>query len=77
MAAVTEKFEAFKTRLDKVLHEKNKVTDVLEKIEQKTGVRRLYIALGFIVIIGLYLMIGYGAQFLCNFIGLFILLMPR
>ncbi|CAG5136116.1 unnamed protein product [Candidula unifasciata] len=69
MAAINQKFEAFKARLDKVLHEKNKVTDVLEIIEQKTGVRRLYVALGFIAFIALYLMIGFGAQFLCNFIG--------
>jgi receptor expression-enhancing protein 5/6 len=69
MAGVAQKFDSFKTRLDKVLHEKNKLTDALEKIEQKTGVRRLYIALGFIAVIALYLMIGYGAQFLCNFIG--------
>ncbi|BFZ01552.1 hypothetical protein BsWGS_04590 [Bradybaena similaris] len=69
MAAINQKFDTFKARLDKVLHEKNKVTDFLEIIEQKTGVRRLYIALGFIAFIALYLMIGYGAQFLCNFIG--------
>ncbi|KAI8777233.1 receptor expression-enhancing protein 5-like isoform X1 [Biomphalaria glabrata] len=62
-------FEAFKARLDKVLHEKNKVNDILEKIELKTGVKRLYIALVFISIIALWLMVGYGAQFLCNFIG--------
>lgn len=46
MAAVAQHFEAFKARLDKVLHEKNKVNDVLEKIEQKTGVKRLYIVIG-------------------------------
>ena len=45
-AAVTQHFEAFKARLDKVLHEKNKFTDILEKVEAKTGVRRLYLALG-------------------------------
>jgi receptor expression-enhancing protein 5/6 len=69
MAALSQHFESLKARLDKVLHEKNKLNDVLEKIEQKTGIRRLYIALGFIAVLALYLMIGYGADFLCNLIG--------
>ncbi|BFY98522.1 hypothetical protein BsWGS_01562 [Bradybaena similaris] len=69
MAAVAQHFENFKARLDKVLHEKNKVNDVLEKIEQKTGVKRLYIVIAFAVLLGIYLMIGYGADFLCNLIG--------
>ncbi|XP_064610195.1 receptor expression-enhancing protein 5-like isoform X2 [Liolophura sinensis] len=67
--AVTENIENWKSKLDKSLHEKNAVTDLLEKIERKTGVRRLYIALAIIAILAIYLMVGYGAQFLCNFIG--------
>ncbi|CAL1526447.1 unnamed protein product [Lymnaea stagnalis] len=68
-AAISQHFEAFKARLDKVLHEKNKLNDYLEIIEKKTGVRRLYVALVFISIIIVWLMVGYGSQFLCNFIG--------
>ncbi|XP_060062587.1 receptor expression-enhancing protein 5-like [Ylistrum balloti] len=68
-SAVSENVETWKAKLDKILHEKNFATDTLEKIEQKTGVRRLYIALGLLAFLGLYLMIGYGAQFVCNFVG--------
>ncbi|KAL3866857.1 hypothetical protein ACJMK2_044114 [Sinanodonta woodiana] len=61
--------QTWKSNLNEALQEKNFVTDLLAKIEQKTGVGRLYIAMGFCVFLIVYLMVGYGAQFLCNFIG--------
>ena len=36
----------WKDKLDAKLHEKNVFTDLLEKAESKTGVRRLYLAIG-------------------------------
>lgn len=38
--------EGWRAKLDKALSEKNFFTDLLKKIEDKTGVRRLYIVIG-------------------------------
>ena len=43
----TEKPElGWKEKLDKSIHEKNCFTEVLEKAEELTGVKRLYIVIG-------------------------------
>lgn len=47
MASTTsETAEGWRAKLDKALTEKNFFTDILKKIEDKTGVRRLYIVIG-------------------------------
>ncbi len=43
---MAQQLENWRAKLDKVLHEKNAFTDVLDKAEQKSGVRRLYLVLG-------------------------------
>ncbi|XP_014677903.1 PREDICTED: receptor expression-enhancing protein 5-like [Priapulus caudatus] len=68
-AALQSRTADFQAKLDKLLHEKSKFTDYLAIVEQKTGVRRLYIILGIASLLSLYLVIGYGAELLCNFIG--------
>lgn len=61
--------QVYKDKLNKKLNEKNKFTEILGTIEEKTGVQRLYIALGVLAFLALYLMVGYGATFLASFIG--------
>jgi len=69
MAKVKETIEKYQKLLEEKLNEKNAVTEVLEKLEKSTGVKRLYLAYGVIGLIAVWLLIGYGAQILCNFIG--------
>lgn len=68
-AKITKSFEELQSKLDKALQEKNMFTDILVKIEEKTYIKRQYVVFGLAVLCGIYLMVGYGSQFLCSFIG--------
>ncbi|XP_047231221.1 receptor expression-enhancing protein 6 isoform X2 [Girardinichthys multiradiatus] len=62
-------FTSIKDRAEKFLNEKNVVTDILGKVEEKTGIKKKFIAIGAVSLTGLYLVYGYGASLLCNLIG--------
>lgn len=48
---------------------KNPFTPYLEKAEKMSGVKRIYIAQALIAVLGLYLIVGRAAQFVCNLLG--------
>lgn len=62
-------FNAYLEKLEKMLHEKGKMSEALELAEKKTGLKRVYIVSGVVGFLALWLIFGYGAQLLCNCIG--------
>jgi len=62
-------YEAFNSRLDSFLNEKNTVTNLLDKAEKATGVKKAYIAQGALGFVGLYMIFGYFASLICNLVG--------
>ncbi|XP_057374148.1 receptor expression-enhancing protein 5-like [Daphnia carinata] len=56
-------------RFQKVLSEPGMINDLLTIAENNTGVDRIYIAPGAIGFLAVYLVVGFGAQLVCNFIG--------
>ncbi|KAI9556957.1 hypothetical protein GHT06_016751 [Daphnia sinensis] len=66
---MTQFLEQYRAGLEKMLYEPGFINNLLAKAEERTGVKRLYIALGMVGVISIYLTFGYGAQLLCNSIG--------
>lgn len=56
-------------RLQRFLDRPGPLSDLLGRLEARTGVRRLYLATGSLTFLGLYLVFGYGASLVCNLIG--------
>lgn len=55
--------------IDKFLEEDNQVTKALTLIEEKTNVKKRYIAISVVVWVAGYLIFGFAASLLCSFIG--------
>lgn len=64
------KILAIKEKLENTLKDESKPwTRYLALAEQKSGVDRLKIFVGAVVVLGLYLILGVGQQLVCNIIG--------
>ncbi|XP_043674748.1 receptor expression-enhancing protein 5-like [Vespula pensylvanica] len=64
------RIEVIRESIEKTLKDENKPwAKLFAFAEEKTGVNRVYIFVGFIVIFSLYLLIGVGQQLVCNIIG--------
>ncbi|XP_011172363.1 receptor expression-enhancing protein 5 isoform X2 [Solenopsis invicta] len=61
---------AVKEHVEKALRDESKPwTKVFALAEEKTGVDRLYVFVGSLVLLALYLVFGLGQQLVCNIIG--------
>jgi len=59
----------YQAQFEKFIDQPGVVNDALTFVQNKTQVKKAYIAYGVIGVVTLWLMFGYGAQLLCNFIG--------
>ncbi|XP_069818555.1 receptor expression-enhancing protein 6 isoform X1 [Dendropsophus ebraccatus] len=60
---------SLRERINNYLNGDNIVSRLLGKAEEKTGIKKYYLATGSICSLGLYLVFGYGASLVCNLIG--------
>lgn len=67
--SLMEEVHRLKKRLNEYIYEDNMVSRVLAQLEERTKVERIYFVYGFVAFTALYLLIGFGSTFLCNFIG--------
>ncbi|XP_072050710.1 receptor expression-enhancing protein 5-like isoform X2 [Amphiura filiformis] len=61
--------DTWRAKLDKALYEKNAFTDVLATVETKTGIKRTYFVAALLVVVALWLVVGYAAAFISSFLG--------
>lgn len=67
---MSQYYQLLVNKLDSIVHDnKSQLTPYFEKAEKVTGVKRIYLAQALLGILGLYLIVGRAAQFVCNLIG--------
>lgn len=69
-ASMTSRITALKESLNEALHNPEyQWTPLMAWAENKTGVNRLYLFMGFVVFMALYLVFGYAGQLISNCVG--------
>ncbi|XP_076259960.1 receptor expression enhancing protein B isoform X1 [Rhynchophorus ferrugineus] len=67
---MAQKLQEVRDQLNRSLRDTSKPwASILGSAEQKTGLDRLYIFIGGIAVIGVWLVFGYAAQLVCNSVG--------
>lgn len=67
---MSNKLTALKSSLENTLKDDNKPwTRLFAAVEQKTGVDRVYVFLGAVTVLTIYLVVGIGQQLVCNIFG--------
>lgn len=66
---MTELYNSLMTSLEEFLDEPGKIGTYMSLIEKSTGIKRIYIGKGLLVIALLYMIFGYFAALICNFVG--------
>lgn len=67
--AATKMLEPHMKKLEDLIQSNEKMDKFLIKIEEKTNVKKVYIAIAFIILIVIWLGSGHAGQLLCNSIG--------
>ncbi|XP_026316004.1 receptor expression-enhancing protein 5 isoform X2 [Hyposmocoma kahamanoa] len=67
---MSARIQEYRDALDRALYDKSKPWTVyFEKLEAQTNVNRVYLFIGLVAFVGLYLVFGFGAELVCNTIG--------
>ena len=67
--AANKMLEPHMKKLEDLIQSNEKMDKFLIKIEEKTNVKKVYIAITFIILIVIWLGSGHAGQLLCNSIG--------
>jgi len=66
---MAQMYHQFVDKLDKLLHENNRFSEIFDKLEKSTSVKRVYIAQGLLALLSVYMIFGYFAELVCNGVG--------
>merc|ERR1711934_807859 len=69
ISKMSGQLQYYQAQFEKFIEQPGVVNDALTFVQNKTQVKKAYIAYGVIAVVTLWLMFGFGAQLLCNFIG--------